>query len=931
MKHSSYIWIIIACLCVSVNAFAVPAKKGIRVYQQPDGTTVDVILNGDEQFHYYTTSDGVPLVEDADGALYFGTLNGLNVQKTRYLACNADQRTAEIQSLINSAAPEAVISVLKSRADKKNRRLAGYNGLGRFETTFPNKGELKALVILVEYSDVRFTLDDPKRYFTDLLNKDGFDEYKATGCAREYFLAASNGQFDLHSDVYGPVTLPRTRNYYGGNDMFGSDSNPEDMVVHAIELLKGKVDFSQYDCDKDGILDNVFVFYAGKGEASGGPASSVWPHAWNLTQAGKSFTVDGVLVDHYACTNEWQGDNPDGIGTFCHEFSHIMGLPDLYCTDGSGSNFTPGEWSVMDYGPYNNNSRTPPTYSAYERNAMGWLDIVEVNEGGSHRLDDLKDSNKAVLIPTSRSNEFFLFENRQQTSWDKYLPHHGMLIWHVDFDKDVWRKNIVNNDQDHQHVDLIEANGVGESKNGASWPGIHEKTSFTAQSDPSFVDWKGRDIGLPITGIVEENGVIYFDVDGGEFELAAPQNLAISEITPISLRADWTPVERAKGYIVSVYANRGVVRDFVPGFTAAKTNATTTFIIVEGLDAETEYTVEVSAFYGSRVSPASSINVNTPEMTFPYITPVVLPAENISNDSFTASWLPVEGAEHYLLTVESAYEILPETSVCNFGSLIFRVPTGWDFSLKTSRYSDANWCGKAVPSAKMDKDGATLTSPVFDCDIVECSLWTKLTSRQSESILKVEGFTDGEWQKIESIENIPASGTTHRISSIPAGTRQLKFTFIQDGGANLALDDVEITTGGVARSVLENYNGLNVGATTSFVVDNLPAGETGFYYKVKAVTSDGDMSLFSKDQYVDWHSSSIQDNILENTVRGVDIDIAGNIYCQGLHSEEVSVYTIDGIKRCSSIIGEDGKCIIALPKGAVYIIRVGYECFKISI
>ena len=919
-----------AFLLTSVGAMAVPAKRGTRLYRQPDGSMVSVVLNGDEHFHYYLTSDSLPLVEDTDGSLYFASMSNGKLSKTPYLACDAGRRTEEMKKAVAGVDCRQVVSELRSRAMKTGRfRGVAQQGLGRFETTFPSKGKLKALVILVQYKDVKFTTDNAQQYFTDMLNKDGFSEYGGTGSAHQYFLDASNGQFDLTCDVYGPVTLPNNRAYYGGNDYSGSDKQPEDMVVDAVNLLKDKVDFSQYDCDKDGVLDNVFLFYAGTGEASGGPAESVWPHAWDLTSAGKAFTVSGVKVDHYACTCEMQGSKPDGIGTFCHEFSHIMGLPDLYNTLTSSVAYTPGEWSVMDYGPYNNDSRTPPTYSAYERNAMGWLDIEPVTEATSIKLDDIKSSNHAVMIATSRPKEFYLFENRQQTSWDTYLPNHGMLIWHVDYDPDVWDNNTVNNDRDHQYVDLVEANGAGNSAKGASWPGTLGKTEFTASTDPAFVDWKGKDAGLPITGIEEIDGKVYFDVAGGDFELDAPSGIEASELTPISMRLAWQPVDKAKGYVVSVYSENGLVQEYVNGFKHARVEAPTTSVVVKELCAETEYKVEVCAVSGSRMSQVATVAVTTPVMTFDYTTPEVLPAQNVGHDAFTACWKPVDGAVDYLLTVEGSYEVPPTTDNCNFDSLIFRIPNGWTYSLKTSRYTDPNWCGKAVPSAKMDKDGAYVKTAVYDHDILACSLWAKLSDNNSEAEIKVDGLVNDKWVPVSTITGMTNKGTNYQVENIPSGTRQLLFTYVQTGKTVLAFDDVELQIGGVERRIIDGFKETSVGNVTSCLVEGLPSEETGFYYKVMAVSDGGSHSLWSKDQYVERGGAtsvaSVADNDGIHTAFAVD-DI---LHCTGLAGERVDVYSADGRICAKSVVDGNGCLTLPLPQKGLYIVRFSTLSLKV--
>ena len=306
--------------------------------------------------------------------------------------------------------------------------------------------------------------------------------------------------------------------YYGGNDaVYDEDEHPEEMAIEACQQLDATVDFSQYDRDGDGYIDNVFIFYAGRGEADGGGDNTVWPHAWNVTSATNTpYVFDGVRLDSYGCTNEWTRDNrPDGVGTFIHEFSHVMGLPDLYSTDYSDA-FTPGEWSALDYGPYNNDGCTPPLYGAFERYALGWMSPRVLDAATDVTLNPIGE-NEACMIPTSDSNEFFLLENRQQTGWDTYIPGHGMLVWHVLYDSGVWNKNEVNNDENKQYVDIEEADGkqTESTRAGDAFPGTSGKTSFTDTTKPSMKTWKGKSLNMPLTEIAENDGVITFKVKGG--------------------------------------------------------------------------------------------------------------------------------------------------------------------------------------------------------------------------------------------------------------------------------------------------------------------------------------------------------------------------------------------------------------------------------
>ncbi len=512
---------------LALTASAVPAKRGPLTITQPDGTTMQVLLRGDEHRHIYLTLDSLPMLEGADGFMQYaavdaatGRVAATGIRATSDPALRAASERAAAAGIDAEATLRAAFAD-RHKARRAVRRAPAQSGLGLFDSSFPVKGDVKAVVILVNYKDVQFSTPNASQYFSDMLMKEGFSEYGATGSAYDYFIENSMGQFRPQFDCYGPVTLPQNRSYYGGNNVYGEDKNAERMIADAVSLLDDEVDFSQYDTDGDGYIDNVFVFYAGMGEASGGSSDTVWPHAYYVESgAGITCVVDGVRLDRYACSNEWEGGKPDGIGTFVHEFSHVMGLPDLYDTEGSLT-VTPDTYSVLDYGPYNNNGRTPPAYSAFERNALGWNEPHVLDGPASVSLAHIAESNESYLIPTEKTNEFFLLENRQQTGWDTYIPGHGMLIWHIDYNKSVWMDNAVNNTRSHQYVDIVEAGGSANSQSSSvmrsyTFPGSKNVTSFTSTTTPALKSWAGKAIDLPVTGIKESAGVITFDVAGGD-------------------------------------------------------------------------------------------------------------------------------------------------------------------------------------------------------------------------------------------------------------------------------------------------------------------------------------------------------------------------------------------------------------------------------
>lgn len=547
-------------LTLALPALAIRAKRDVRTVTQPDGTTINIKVVGDEHMHFTVSEDGMLLQKDEQGFYTYASIAENGMIEATSMRYTPGLRTAEAVRL-----SDIDLEQLQLKRNAR-RRSAPQSGMGLSSTTYPRTGSPKGLIILVQYSDVKFTLSNPASYFKDMINGSNFTQYGGTGSALQYFTEQSGGKFQPSFDVYGPVTLPNKMSYYGGNDHWGDDMYPHHMVTHAIDILDSTVDFSQYDTDGDGLIDNVYIFYAGQGEASYGSENTVWPHSWDVREAGVTKKVDGVIVGHYACSNEWEYNRPDGVGTFVHEFSHVMGLPDLYNTV-ADVYYTPGEYSVLDYGPYNNDGRTPPNYSAYELNALGWFEPIMMDGPMEVSLQPVS-SGQFGLIQTSKNTEFFLFENRQLEGWDKYIPNHGMLIWHIDYVESVFENNVVNNTRNHQYVDIEEANNNPDGSSlttmqGWTFPGTSKKTSFTSLTTPALKEWSGKGIDLPVTEISENAGIISFKVAGGAAALSRP-NPYVDGVTDIGyFVARWDAVDGATDYYLTVYAegkgNKGEV------------------------------------------------------------------------------------------------------------------------------------------------------------------------------------------------------------------------------------------------------------------------------------------------------------------------------------------------------------------------------------
>lgn len=486
------------------------------------GKPVEVYLHGDENAHYYTSSDGYVLLRGGDDIFRYAIPAGGTLTASDITASNPADRTPGENALLASFRKEMALDILKASTAKKSIRRAGNRVAEEsYLNTFPTKGEPRCLAILVEFQDVKFTLPDPQQLFSNMLNQEDFNEYGATGSVADYMKASSNGQFHPQFDVYGPVTLPYNMSYYGGNNTYGDDARPYEMVPHAVDLLRDQIDFSVYDNDDDGVVDNIYFFYAGYGEADGGPANSIWPHSWNVhDDLGMEIYMNGKLINHYATSNELSsgsGQQLAGIGVFCHEFSHVLGLPDLYSTTYTGT-FTPDAWSLMDHGSYNNNSHTPPYHTCYERYCLGWVEPKLLDSPANITMRPMSQSDAyddVYILPVGSTSEYYLFENRQQRGWDEYIPGHGLLVWHIDFVPDIWESNMVNVSK--QYVDIVEADDLKteSSRSGDSFPGTAGVRDFTDDTTPSMRAWDGTPLYSPITGIMEADDVISFAFKGG--------------------------------------------------------------------------------------------------------------------------------------------------------------------------------------------------------------------------------------------------------------------------------------------------------------------------------------------------------------------------------------------------------------------------------
>ncbi len=568
---------------LSLQLDAAPAYPRPMQVKQKDGSTLQVVLQGDEWAHCFFTLDGVPVVRGDDDNYYYAVSAQEDDSWTasNVLAHEADERSTEERAFVKEhslTVVQVVRKVMTQRTQTNNlRRMARRKAEFGYPTNYV--GDKKGLVILVNFSDLKMHATTARKDFDRMFNLPGCHDNDLMGSVSDYFRDQSYGKFRLTFDVVGPVTVSQPYSYYGKNTSGSTDVNVRDMVVEACNLVKGQVNFADYDWDNDGEVDQVYLIYAGYGEQWGASPNTIWPHESSLYD--QALEIDGKKIDTYACSSELKGNTDkyySAIGTACHEFSHCLGLPDIYDVNYSGG-IGMANWDLMSGGSYSGHSgwgEAPCGYSAYERAFAGWLELKEIN--GPTIVTDMPPLDEEpvayVLYNAGCRDEYFILENRQSQGWFTYTSRtdgcHGMLVTHVDYSSSAWERNAVNTNPQHQRLSFVPAGGEygNRVKTGSTYrwnftdnhyfshlfPGKKKVTVFdnashadcggrlfNANSDGSFA------LNLPVTHIKEKDGKISFYVAGGRL-LDTPELLPATEVGEGSFTAHWQPVEEAESY-----------------------------------------------------------------------------------------------------------------------------------------------------------------------------------------------------------------------------------------------------------------------------------------------------------------------------------------------------------------------------------------------
>lgn len=537
----------------TTNLYAIMANPKPVLVKQPDGTALTVKIYGDENHHYVTTLDGYQIATDNLGVYRYVTLSNGRFVLSDVKAHNIEERSIKENNHLLTLSKASQFNAEWMSSHKVQRKVVdrtldasvlnpSASGSWNMKRYLPNRvgaepNESQYLCILVNFADcrMRFKNDDFNRFLNE-------PNYAGYGSVKDYFRENSGGKFVPNFVTVGPYNLSKPTVEYASNDSpDGSDIDPRGMVREAIKLAKEKnpnLDFRQFDNDGDGFMDNCYIIYAGYSEASTGEANDMWPHSWTL--GDEDVLIDGITVHTYSCSQELVGSpgNPtspsmDGIGTFTHEFGHILGLKDMYDTDDyyNGKGIDPGAYSLYASGSYNNDSKTPAALWAFERHQMGWMeigkDILELKKGEDVTQHNSAETFTARYIDcqpgrtSGTGHEWFILENRQFSGWDEFIPGHGLLIYHYDYTQDMvdkwWSSNGPNNNARHRCLYIKPADGIDDdnSRPGDTYPGSSANTSFTDFSVPGALNWQGLGANVPITNIIEHNGLVSYQAAGG--------------------------------------------------------------------------------------------------------------------------------------------------------------------------------------------------------------------------------------------------------------------------------------------------------------------------------------------------------------------------------------------------------------------------------
>ncbi len=824
-----------------MRVWAVPATPEPIIRILEDGTVDTVYLHGDEYHHFYTDRHGRVIAE------------------TEY----KDAALAEENAQHMLRAP-------------KRQMLYSF---------VPSRGKVRIPVVLVNFSDLSFTISNPQEQFDDLFNGSGGSNPNATGSVHDYYIASSDSALDLEYEVFGPYTLSRTMAYYGQNSSSGSSINhnlhARDLVLDAVGLAsQAGVDFSLFDANNDGYIDNVSIVVAGYNEAEGGAANTIWPHYSTInsySRYNEKYVGGYLMISEYRSSG---GRVQAGIGTYCHEFGHALGLPDLYNTQQSDV-YTVGDWDIMCSGSYNNNGSTPPTYTAFERFMMGWLVPEQIASSGMRTLEPIETSNRAYLIaarthnldPESSSpSEYFLLENRQQVGWDagkNALVAPGLLISHITFNQTGWNYNTFNN-QKPLGFDIVSAGFSSPTRSSAAdvFPGSTMRTSWI----PTLNNGNTIDT-LALSQIrVQPDRSVSMQVGGN------PDEMMLFDDETLNVETSYLigPVryDTAVTHLTVPPSKDGSTRQIqmyvsAPHFRFSFTEGTlwyeygdTALIGIAGENAPVEYPIWV-VYQPAHKSCDNEVAYLTAESTNREVgtqltllgraprptlitTPIIDSVSNLTSTSFNIFWEPQDDADgyFYMLYTVSEGESEEIESFDAFDNRDSILAHGWSMNISKiqSIYSQS---GKAL---LFEHDEEFIISPYYLYAPTAISLWvsnnyTPVSADENVGgILQLSGSEDGkEWEEAAKIYVARTTKNAYRTIELDTTRHwhQFKLAYSHIGGKGGTAVDTWSAILGCQVNYIYRLGDYYMGEGNSEIVFRQLSPATTYYYSMQAYEEKG--------------------------------------------------------------------------------------------
>ena len=826
--------LILTLLVLAHTAYAVIATPEPIIKQLPDGTTQQVFIHGDEHYHYLSLLDGTRIP---------GTEVG------------------EMVVLDNTSYPQ--------RAQSKTL-LTSY---------VPDTGTVRVPVILVNFTDKSFTLENPRQQFHNLYNTNGGSNPNATGSVHDYYMASSDSALNLIFDVYGPYDLSRDMAYYGSNSDKSHNVNAAALIVEAATLARSAgVDFSIYDNNDDGYIDNLSVVVAGYNEAEGGPENSIWPH---YSRVSSSETFSGKRLSGYLVISEYRGYETSystpiqaGIGTYCHEFGHALGLPDLYDTENS-SRYTVGTWDVMCSGSYNNSGSTPPTFTAFERFMKGWLTPQQLQQANNYVLPPIETSNKAYLITEGTHNilpsnpipsEFFLIENRQAIGWDAgndALVGTGLMVSHITFSQSNWDRNTFNNEATLGFA-IVSASGVTApvrssaadlfpgTSNVTTWiPTLNNGTKLTDQRVLNIRQLANQNISF-FYGINEDKGLFFSPMtlddvtttyDKRPIEYNTKEaSLSVRDITSDTIiissstssfqfsldsGATWLssaqlPVHKGSSYTVPL-----TIRHF-----PKRQNCTirTGYITVQTTD--------------ERYFDQLQVEGNAPRPTY-ITTPVITSVQDVTNTSFSISWEEQKDADYYYATLYSVSPIAStnQQDFETFTNIPAIQSAGWNanFARLTNAVAEKKY------AIMFSQTGEYLTTEKYLEAPISIRFWlsnayTPIADESTASgQLLLQASTDGvQWDSIENIQtNLNTLNQVKEYDMREHEYKQFRFIYTHTrGNGGPVIDNFTTTLEKTITYICKEKEEEIPGTAHTTIFTNLQEGTT-YYCSIQSYEDKG--------------------------------------------------------------------------------------------